>query len=461
MVTGYRIFFDKNPGDLFPRIGGTRSFALRGRLHAALGDEDGDTTVSVEILDTLGEEIISENPGPVAANDDALLMIILKPGVAAEPLAAPAGGGITLFTINPPPPVTGGPFPGAEDDPAGIPWLEVCSCVDFVASAPGVLDVTALRGRRGTAIRGFADGDEVWFIRRDQLAVVEHADFEELAATLDPGYFKLQPAEPARLRPMEDCAPRPLSFGLTSYEITPGQFGLLVLDPPMGSFSGTLQVRVAAAGRVLVMYTLDGSDVTTASQIWPYDGDWWLYPGAATYLPLTIDRSCRLRARAFELTPYGVPVRTSGTFTGRSTPEVEGYYTSGATTVPAVAQSVGQLPVKSGSPADYGGNGLRCNLSCPDAAATIHYRVHGYVKPGWPWTFKTATGDVTVSSPGVLTTGWYALPAGYSGEAFRTQGRWWLRVQAYATRAGHTDSITTDHYTNVFGGPGTPPAWPS
>ncbi|OAM89355.1 hypothetical protein OH491_13465 [Termitidicoccus mucosus] len=446
MVTGYRIFFDKNSDDLFPRIGGTRSFALRGRLHAALADEDGDTTVSVEILDTFGDEIISENPGAVAASDDALLAIIIKPGVEAEPQSAPAGGGIMPFTINPPPPVVIVDDFGTGEDDAGIPWLEVCSCVEFVASAPGVLDVTVLRGRQGTAMREFVAGDEVWFIRRDQLAVVEHADFAELAATLDPVYFKLQPAEPARLRPLEDCAPRPFTFGLTSYEIPAGEFGLLVLDPPMGSFSGTLQVRVAAAGWQEVHYTLDGSDVTVESPDWPVESLWGIDEDAPR-LPLTLDRSCRLRARGFERKPVS---RATGRFTGRSTPEVEGYYTSGATTVPAVAHGV-----------SYPGNVISYALRCTDTAATIHYRVHGYVKPGWQWQFKTAGGNVTVTSPGVLTTGWYTLPAGYSGEAFSTQGRWWLRVQAYATRSGYTDSITTDHYTNAFGGPKSPPTWPS
>jgi hypothetical protein len=453
MVTNFRIFYDNNPGDLFPRIGGTRSFALRAQFHADLDDGDGDTVLSIEILDTLGAEIVSEDPGDAAARDDTLLALLVKPGAAA-PLAAASApgsdGGVVMFTVTPPPPVTGGPFLPPVDDASGIPWVEVCSCVEFAAVSAGVLAVTVLRARQGTPARQFVAGDEVWFVRRDQLALVAHEDFAGLAANLDPGYFKLQPVAAGRARPLEDCAPRPFTFGLTPYVIPPGTFGSLALDPPMGNFSGTMPVRVAAAGWQEVHYTIDGSEVTVESPKWPVEEGIWGINADPPRAPLVIDRSCRLRVRGWERKPVA---RATGRFTGLSTPEAEGYYTSGATTVPP--------PVMAFSP-DQVTNNLYCSLACADPAATFHYRVMGYVKAGWQWTFKTDAGDVVITSSGsILATGWFTLPAGYSGEAFHSRGRWWFRVMAYATRPGFTDSIITDDYYNYFGGPKTPPAWPA
>jgi hypothetical protein len=330
----------------------------------------------------------------------------------------------------------------------------VCSCSEFAAAAPGVLDVTMLRGRRGTGPREFTAGDEAWFIRRDQLAVVAHADFVELAATLEPGYFKLQPANSERARPLEDCAPRAFTFALIPYDIPPGTFGNLVLTPPMASFAGTTEVNITAAGWQEVHYTLDGTDVTVESPRWPSAEGIWGIDADPPRAPLLIDRSCRLRARGWERKPVA---RATGRFTGRSTPEVEGYYTSGAATVPPVAMSFSLTPDGS---LTLGKNNLYCKLACGDPAATIHYRALGYIKNGWNWTFKTAAGDAVVTSTGATTiTGWYTLPAGYSGEAFHCQGRWWFRVQAYATRPGYTESIITDEYYNYWSGPASPPSF--
>lgn len=466
MVIGYRIYFDTDPADLFPRIGGTRSFALRGRLHAPLADSDTATTIAVEILDPLGQEIISENPGPVAAADDALLLLLVKPGVSVAPQTADADDAaapaITPYLITPPPLVPVGdptPEPPPAEDPAGLPWLEVCSCEEFTATAPGVLAVTALRGRRGTVPRQFAAGDEAWFIRRDQLAILEHADFDQLAATLDPAYFKLQPAEPARSRPLEDCAPRPFTFALTPYVQPEGTLGNLVLDPPLAAFAGTMQVRVAAAGWQEVHYTLDGAAVTVDSPWWPVEPLWDINQDAPR-VPLVIDRSCRLRVRGWERRRM-----SNGRFTGLSTPEAEGYYTSGAATVPATAQAFSVGSILQGLR-----RSIRGSLSCPDAAATIHYRVLCLAPIGYQFTFKTADGDVIVTitlPPGasgtstLLATGWYTLPAGFAGEAFSGRAISYLRLQSYATRPGYTDSIITDGYRKLGAAPDIPPGWPA
>lgn len=185
LVVDYLVYYDRNLSGAFPQIGGSRSYALRGKLNQGLAADFAGPVV-VDLIDRLNREIIGQDPGDAAARDDALLMIVLKV----------AGNG------------------QIQADGNGKAWIEISSCEAFVASAANQVSVTALRGRQGTLGRQFVAGDEVWFIRRDALTAVEHADFQKIAAEQAIAYFKLQPGTQGDQRPLEDCALWPFSFAL-------------------------------------------------------------------------------------------------------------------------------------------------------------------------------------------------------------------------------------------------------
>ncbi len=185
LVTGYATYYDDIPGGDFPRIGGSRIFGLRARLTSAVASA-ATGPFAVEILDAYNREIIAENPGETAARDDTLLMIVLKI----------AGSG------------------QIQADGANKAWIEVFSVDNLVSTGTNLLDVTALRSRQGTPARDFALHDEVWFVPRSELTIVEHADFPGHAAATSNAYFKLQPFTIDDERPLEDCAVRTFNFAL-------------------------------------------------------------------------------------------------------------------------------------------------------------------------------------------------------------------------------------------------------
>lgn len=184
LVTAFVTHYDKDSGGFFPQLGATRAFGLRARLNAALASGSADP-VSVELLDALDQRLVSEDPGDAAARNDDVLMLVFKIGVSGQ-IAADA------------------------EDKA---WIEIFSCEAFASTAPGVIAVTALRGRRGTPARDFAQHDEVWFIRREDLTQLTHADFSTLTPSI-PAYFKLQPVGAGGERPLEDCLLRTFNFAL-------------------------------------------------------------------------------------------------------------------------------------------------------------------------------------------------------------------------------------------------------
>jgi hypothetical protein len=185
LATGYLLHYDNTAGGTFPQIGDSRAFALRARLNASIGSSSSGP-FSVELLDPINREMLDDNPSDTAARDDTLLMLVLKIAVSGQITA----------------------------DGSDKAWIEVFSCSEFVSTAANVIDVTALRGRQGTIARDFALHDEVWFIRRRDLALVEHADFEAAAAATSNVYFKIQPATASDVRPLEDCAVRTFNFAL-------------------------------------------------------------------------------------------------------------------------------------------------------------------------------------------------------------------------------------------------------
>ena len=166
------------------------------------------------------------------------------------------------------------------------------------------------------------------------------------------------------------------------------------------------------------------------------------------YLPITINQTCRLRAKGFEI--------IDGIYTGRTTTEATGNYNAGSTPADPPIYRLSTLDVLT-----WASNTTQFYIEAPTPDAIMRYRVYGYVKKGWEIICNTDQGSDTLYSTGEpLYSGWRALPPGYSGEAFRTHGRWWWRAQAYTTRPGYADSLTIDHYLNIFDGPKTPPPFP-
>lgn len=184
LVIDFTAYYDRDLSGAFPQIGGSRAYGLRGKLNATTALTAIGPFV-VDLLDPLNRELIGEDPGDAAARDDSLLMIVLK--------------------------ITGGQIAPDGENKA---WVEIFSCESFVVSGTNQVSVTALRARKGTPARDFAANDEVWFIRREALTIVEHADFPGLAGTGDYAYFKLQPGTLTDQRPLEDCALRQFTFAL-------------------------------------------------------------------------------------------------------------------------------------------------------------------------------------------------------------------------------------------------------
>lgn len=185
LVTGFATYYDDAPGGDFPRIGGSRIFGLRARLTSSVASA-ATGPFGVEILDTHNREIIAENPGETAARDDTLLMIVFKVASSGQ----------------------------IQADSGDKAWIEVFSVESLVSTGINLLDVAALRSRQGTPARDFALHDEVWFVPRSALTIVEHADFPGHVAAASNAYFKIQPFTIDDERPLEDCAVRTFNFAL-------------------------------------------------------------------------------------------------------------------------------------------------------------------------------------------------------------------------------------------------------
>lgn len=179
LVTDFSVLFDSDPGGEFASIGNARSFALKGEVVDDFTDA-ATTGLHIELAGTLDREIVSESPGVSASLDDTVLMIVLKA----------TGDSIDVDALQ-------------RD------YLEIFSVVSFTADTGDMIFVDALRGRQGTSARAFATGDEVWFIRRANLPIFTHYEFEALTAAGDPANLILQPGS------MED-----INDGCDAFEFT-------------------------------------------------------------------------------------------------------------------------------------------------------------------------------------------------------------------------------------------------
>jgi hypothetical protein len=185
IVTDFSTYYDNVTSGSFPFMGKTRSYALPGKMNAAITNTS-TAAIVIDLTGTTNRELISSDPGDTAARDDTLLMFAMKIG----------GDGQILADSN------------------GKAWIEVFTCRTFTITATNQVSVSIFRARKTTQARTFAANDEVWFVRRADLPVVEHADFPGIAAGAANAYFKLQPSTIYAERALSDCALRTFNFAL-------------------------------------------------------------------------------------------------------------------------------------------------------------------------------------------------------------------------------------------------------
>lgn len=176
LVTECGVYYDpaNDTSATFPQLGSHRSFALRAELSASATDTA--ATIALSLLSPLSREIIASDPGPVAARNNELLLIIIH---------APADGR-TVF--------------------------EICSIDALVATGDDAITATVLRGRCGTAPVAHDSATEAWMISRESLSWYRHNDFPTRGANGRTCYLRLQPSTDTAARPLEDCAARPFVF---------------------------------------------------------------------------------------------------------------------------------------------------------------------------------------------------------------------------------------------------------
>ena len=158
----------------FPFMGSFNSFALRTELNAAVTDTAAQ--IDFHLLSTLSREIISDDPGPVAARNNELLAILLHALVDGRRV------------------------------------VEICSVDSIAGLSTDVIRATVLRGRCGTEPVAHASSTAAWLIRREALWWFRHNDFPARAAAGQTCYIILQPSTHSVARPLADCAHRSFLF---------------------------------------------------------------------------------------------------------------------------------------------------------------------------------------------------------------------------------------------------------
>jgi hypothetical protein len=183
VVTDCTVLYDTDDETdaTFPPLGAHRAYALRARLTQSYGSAPGDPVeLEIEVLSPRDRELVSVNPGLVAARNDTLLLI-------AFGSVDTSGGGYRL------------PY-------------EIFSISEFVSTGPNLLQVAALRARLGTAPLAHAINAECWVIPRETLPIYTHRDFPGKAGSAALSYFKLQPSTFFAVRPLADVAVRSFRF---------------------------------------------------------------------------------------------------------------------------------------------------------------------------------------------------------------------------------------------------------
>lgn len=199
LVTGMSVYYDDVDNGIFPLLGSQRQFALRGRLNAAYSAA-ATGVVEVELLGDIDRDILASVPaGDTSARNDKLLMFLVKRSETS-------------------------PYIDIEEDADGNALVEVFSVSSSAFTGADVIEVEALRARRGTKALNHVitgQGTEVWFIARGNLddfsnkdgdAAYFHADFPLLQEDGAYGYFRLQPETALGERELADCAVNPFRF---------------------------------------------------------------------------------------------------------------------------------------------------------------------------------------------------------------------------------------------------------
>lgn len=209
LVTECSVYYDpaNDTTATFPLLGSHRSFALRAELSSAAND--GATSLAVSLLSPLSREIIASDPGPVAARNNDLLLILLHPYASGRAL------------------------------------LEICSVDSMAATGADTLSVTVLRGRCGTAPMEHASATPAWFISRSALNWYRHNDFPARAADNRTYFIRLQPSTDSASRPLDGCQARSFLFD-TTRAFAP----VITVDNPASPASVEVNQAIRCSGSV-------------------------------------------------------------------------------------------------------------------------------------------------------------------------------------------------------------------
>jgi hypothetical protein len=164
LVTSFKVLYDKEEDGDFSEVSESSGFAVKAKVFDPISSADVGP-FRVELTGTLDREIFANSPGSASAENDEVLMIILKKAVDDQ----------------------------IAVDAANHDWLEIFSCSAFTSETGNKILVDALRERQGSFKHEFVADDEVWFIRRSNLQPIEHAELPDIADAGGDAFFELHP----------------------------------------------------------------------------------------------------------------------------------------------------------------------------------------------------------------------------------------------------------------------------
>jgi hypothetical protein len=394
---GFDVWFDSaaDADSDFDRIGRQDFFAVKAELVAdlaanALSDAeelpvDGTPSASalrlrvpVQVDDRLFNSPV---PGVIAANNDALLLILVET----------SGGAV-------------------GEDAAGVALVEVLSVVEWQAygpNTPPTYAVRAYRRRLGTAKVAFtAANAEAWLIRREALTALAHADFAVLkrnrlvGTTPDTGTFRLQPVSLQAVRSLADCAD--VAFAWPKQSLSRPR--LAWEAPGQTSWPHTFGTSVGGTLRLVGRWRdADSNLVAYSLRV--------ISPGGVVTALLSQNTAARSEA----LFDVSHNCNASGTWRFVASAVDSDGLTEEVTVESSVPASAGQVATPTASPAGgfYNTFPRTVTLACATSGATIYYQL------------RPLSGAPT----GTWATYASAFSAGKN-----------VTVYAYAAKAGMTDS---------------------
>lgn len=184
LVTGVNVYYDSATSGSFQFLGIQETFALRG-MPSEGWEANSNGPFEIDIYSTRDRDMIDDDPGPTAARDNQLLMVVIQKN----------GSG------------------GVAEDANGFPIMEIFSIESFQQTGQESFAVTAYRERFGTKRRSFWQGQsECWIIPGFGLTGFGHRDFAVLQNLTQTGYFRLQPFSLFAQRELSACPNIPFKF---------------------------------------------------------------------------------------------------------------------------------------------------------------------------------------------------------------------------------------------------------